>query len=190
MREDRDLVQRIAEGHVGAFVTLYHRHRRPMFHYFYRQLADRLAAEDLVQELFMRVLRAADRYDPNRPFGAWLQAIATNLLQDVYRRRTAQPKETTLTAALEDEQRVSPGAGEAGDPQEILVHRLEVERVRRAVRGLPPGYREIVAERVYADRSFGEIAARLGIPEGTARRRMHEALQRLRQALLGDAGND
>ena len=189
-QEDRALMRRIAEGDVSAFVTLYHRYRRSMFTYFYRRLADRWGAEDLVQELFMRVLRAADRYDPVQPFAAWLQAMATNLAHDAYRRRATRPEETALTELLEQEQAAAgrAGAGETGDPHDVVVRWLDAERVRHAVRRLPSRYREIVAERVYADRPFGEIAARLGIPEGTARRRMHEALQQLRRTLLGDLG--
>ena len=112
-QEDRALMRRIAEGDVSAFVTLYHRYRRSMFTYFYRRLADRWGAEDLVQELFMRVLRAADRYDPVQPFAAWLQAMATNLAHDAYRRRATRPEETALTELLEQEQAAAGRAGRA-----------------------------------------------------------------------------
>ncbi len=171
---------------MSAFVTLYHRHSRSMLNYFYRRLADRRLAEDLVQELFVRVLSAAGRYDPERPFAAWLYALAANLAHDAFRRRATRPEQVSLEALGAQEEVLGAAAARAemADPHDVVVARLEAEQVRHAVQRLAPLYREIVAERIYAERPFGEIAGRLGVPEATVRRRMHEALRQLRRALL------
>ncbi len=157
-----------------------------MLDYFYRRLADRRLAEDLVQELFVRVLSASGRYDPERPFAAWLYALAANLAHDAFRRRTTRPERVSLEALGAQEEVLGAAAlrAEMADPHDVVVARLEAEQVRRAVQRLAPLYREIVAERIYAERPFSEIAGRLGVPEATVRRRMHEALRQLRRALL------
>jgi RNA polymerase sigma-70 factor (ECF subfamily) len=175
--DDAALMVRIARGDDAAFRVLYTRYHRTLLDYFYRRLADRSAAEDLLQELCMRLIRTAPRFDPAPPFPPWLWTLAANLLRDAHRRRAARPAEVPLEeapAALLDE---------AADPATLLLERLEAAAIERAVADLPVAYREVLADRVWGRRPFGEIAAAQGISVGTARWRMHEALRRLRLAL-------
>jgi RNA polymerase sigma-70 factor (ECF subfamily) len=172
-------MMRVAQGDAAAFRVLYERYYRPLLAYLDRRTADRAAAEDLLQEVFLRVFLAATRFDPDRPFAAWLYAVAANLSCDAHRRRAARPAEVPLAGALEETI-----MDEKVDPSVVLMRQLEAELVREAVATLPLAHRDVVIEHIYKDLPFREIAAEMGIAEGTARWRMHDALKRLRRTLL------
>ena len=179
---DAALMARIQQGHVNAFTALYLRHRKPVLQFFAARVRDRMAAEDLVQDLFMRILRSADSFDLDRPFTGWLYTLATNLLRDAHRRRSSRPAAVPLTDAVTDTL-VGP-FGVIADPSDSVLRGLEVASTREAIEKLPPKYREIVLARAYEGASFAAIASRQGVSVPTVRWRMHEAVRRLR--LLAD----
>lgn len=186
--DDSALVLRLADGDLAAFEVLYRRHSGPLRAHLARRLAGAgggPAAEDLVQEVFLRVLRSAEQFDRHRPFGAWLSWLAENVLVDAYRHRTVRPAEVLLDAA---DWNGLPDESDAADPAVVVLYRLDVEALCRAVARLPPIYRDVVVARLWEGLTAGEIAARLGITPGAVRWRMHEAVRRLRQAARGVSG--
>ncbi|MFP5345913.1 MAG: sigma-70 family RNA polymerase sigma factor [Actinomycetes bacterium] len=151
-------------------------HSGELYGWARRALDDGGAAEEAVQETFIRAWRAASRYDPDRPLRPWLFAILRNVVVDEARSRRRRP-----TATGDAERRQTEQAGDSStDP---FGDALDGWLVEEALRRLRPEHRTVLVETYYRGRSYGEVAAELGIPEGTARSRAFYGLRSLRLAL-------
>lgn len=174
---DEILAQRLQRGERAAVASLVERHYDSLAGFLYRLTGgDRMQAEDLAQETFLRVLRAIHTYQTGRRFKPWLYAIALNLWRDACRRSTAQ-----RTDAVDDDML-------AALPGNEVVKAGEEEALVRAVRSLPPGQREAVILRYCQDLSLAEIAEALGVPTGTIKSRLSLGLKRLKAFLEADDG--
>lgn len=153
------------------------------FHGFYRRLGAAPAeAEDLTQELFLRLVRHARRYQPRERLEAFCFRIARNAWVDHQRRRALRP---VREADLGDAESPPPSANLAapqavGDPLEL---REESERLLEALAQLPEAHRLVFELGAIQERPYAEIAAELDIPVGTVKSRMHHALRKLRGLL-------
>jgi len=174
VRADEDLLRAAGGGDAQAFRTLVERYSDELHGYFRRRAGDG-GAEDLVQETFLRLHRAAPRYVPQSTFRTFLYTIARNVALNHLRDRRP-------SAGLES--KPAPVATTPSPPQTIESAE-EARAVRRAVEGLSDALKDVVLLRHYQGLSFREIAAVLEIPEGTAMRRMSDALLRLREDLHG-----
>jgi RNA polymerase sigma-70 factor (ECF subfamily) len=173
---DEDLALGVQRGNADYLAVLVERHHSPLLGYLYRMTGgDRLLAEDLVQEAFLRVLRSIGQYQYGRPFKPWLYAIATNLARDHYKRA-----ETRYTLSETGEE---PAGGRAVGPEERVLADEQARQVAAAVMALPTHQRETVVLRYYQSLSLSEIADALGVPLGTVKSRLHLGLRRLRAAL-------
>lgn len=152
----------------------------PELHRFaQRCLTDAAAAQDVVQETFLRAWRAADRYDPElASLRVWLFAIARNAVLDHVRAAGARPWQAALVADPADA--VGDGHVRAEDPGEDLLRGWVVEE---ALRRLSPEHRTAIAETYLKDRPAAEVAAELGVPVGTVRSRVFYGLKALRVAM-------
>lgn len=148
---------------------------------------DRATAEDLCQEVFLRVHRGLREFDGGVRFVVWLHTIARNVAIGEYRRRRAQ-KRARPTLSLDaplagtDDCFLAP-AGREVDPGQQAQLREFAERVRGCVARLPDEFREPVLLRDLEDLSYDEIAAVLGVPAGTVRSRIHRGRCLLQQML-------
>ena len=161
--------------------SLVGRYRQALFSWFLGMTGRRADAEDLFQDLWVRVIRNADRFE-NVSFRAWLWQIARNLLIDF--RRKKKPDISLDAVESEDDrplldQLVSPGKSPAEDLEQADL----AMRAMRAVGQLPQIQREIFLMRVQGGLSFNEIAGTLKIPLNTALGRMHDATTKLRLLL-------
>jgi RNA polymerase sigma-70 factor (ECF subfamily) len=173
MATDEELVAAVARGDGTALGELVRRWERPLFGFIHRQTGGR-DVEDLHQETWLRVVRAAGRFDPARRFSTWLFQIALNLCRDWRRRPPPEP--------------VDPGdADEPATPDdhvEAAIHD-DVARVeaaidaRRLLAELPDAQRAAVVLRYCHDFGEEEMAEILGCPRGTVKSRLHHALRRL-----------
>jgi RNA polymerase sigma-70 factor (ECF subfamily) len=183
--DDADLVRRCLKEDPEAFRLLVERYQGEDFSLAVRLVGRPEDAEDLTQETFLRAFRALRRYDPTRPFGAWLHTIATRLCIDHHRRNRArlvsltQPEEGTAgeerTIDLEDP---SDRPDEEAEKSE-LARRLEA-----LVEELPPDSRAAILLRHQQDLPYEEIARVLQVPLGTVKARIHRARIMLKQKLL------
>jgi len=179
--DDADLLFAYSKGDVSAMDCLVGRYRQALFSWFMGMTGSRADAEDLFQDLWVRVIRNADRFE-NVSFRAWMWQIARNLLIDF--RRKKKPDVSLDAVETEDDQPllellVSPEKG----PAEELEQMDLAKRAMRAVGQLPEIQREIFLMRVQGDLSFSEIAETLKIPLNTALGRMHDATTKLRAIL-------
>lgn len=132
------------------------------------------AAEDVVQETMLRGWQHAGRLSPDRA-GSWLRTVARNIaISSYHRRRRARPQEVPLN---EDD---VPAAGDGMDGMDGVV---DTWLIAAAINGLRPKHKDVIVELYYHRRPVAEVAAMLGIPEGTVRSRCYYALQALRRAL-------
>nr|WP_231116315.1 sigma-70 family RNA polymerase sigma factor [Motilibacter rhizosphaerae] len=150
----------------------YDAHGGELYGFALRRTGDHHAAEEAVQETFVRAWRAADRFDPGiATLRAWLFAILRNVLVDASRAASVRPR-----LALGDEP-------ERAGPADELDRVLDTWMVEDALRRLRPDHRRILVEVHLRGRSYAEVAGELAIPEGTARSRTFYALKALRLAL-------
>jgi RNA polymerase sigma-70 factor (ECF subfamily) len=156
-----------------ALVVRYHGR---LFGFFVGQIGDRDPSEDLVQEVFIRLWRYRDRYDPERPFLPWVFRIARNLLNDFGR----GPVKVALDRDL-------PAHGP--DPEEAFQKSLEADSVRKAVLTLPANQRDALLLSRWSGMTYREVGEALECSEGAVKVRVYRAMETLR-TLLADVEED
>ena len=155
----------------------YSAHAGEMFGFAVKSLRDRGLAEEAVQETFVRAWRFGDRFDPQLgTVRAWLFAILRHVVIDIARARAIWP-EPSSDAAID---RASEGAV---SPEDRLEQALLAWQIEEALRRIGEDHRHVVIETYYRRRPYAEVAAELGIPEGTVKSRVYYALRALRLAL-------
>ena len=171
-REDRVLVARALAGDAPAFAALVRRYQERVFRFVLRLCGTRDEALDLTQETFMKAHQALPGWRPEAQFRTWLFSIARNATLDVLRRR----QRIAFVPLAED---APDGAGAlpvpGAPPDERCADRQRLALLDRALRELPAEQREILWLRELEDMSYGEIAATLGIAEGTVKSRLARA---------------
>jgi len=176
---DAELMARVRRGDEDAFATLVDRHKDPLVAYLARLTGSLDRAEDLAQETFLRLYRAAPRYREQGYLAAFLYRIATNLVRSEARR------ERRWRSLLGELARLGPGHREEvepGGPRRLLARELR-GRLAEAVTALPLGLRAPLVLFEIDDWPQGEIARVLGCRVGTVKSRLHRARARLRHEL-------
>jgi RNA polymerase sigma-70 factor (ECF subfamily) len=166
---DEQLMRAFSRGSTDAFSDLFARYKQPLFGFFWRRVADRAQAEELTQEAFFAVIRAARRYEPSARFRTYLYAIALKILR-AYRRKTAF-RATFLGTPPEHAE----PAAESGVVTQLLI--------REALRNLDAMDREMLLLREFEQLSYAEIAELLNLPVNTVRSRLFRARTALRELL-------
>jgi RNA polymerase sigma-70 factor (ECF subfamily) len=173
---ERDLVARSVRGEPEAFRQLVARYHGPVYGAAYRALGDPTQAEDVTQEVFLKVYRNLSGFKHEKPLAHWIQRIASNATTDLLRSRRP-------LVSLESLER--PPAAAQGDPQQAL-DTAEVRRaLRNAIGRLPEHYRQALTLQLFHECSYQEIAGVLEVPLGTVMSRLHAAKRILRQELRG-----
>lgn len=150
-------------------------HAGELFRFALRRLGDRGAAEDVVQEVFLRAWRAADRYDGQKAsLRVWLFAIARNLVIDHARRLAVRPAQPVAAEKL-----VALAGGDEGFDEATMT----AWTVEEALRRLSEEHRVALVETYLRGRPYAEVSAELGVPVGTLRTRVFYGLKALRVAL-------
>lgn len=178
MREvpDEQLMLAYRGGDAGAFETLYARHRTRLFRFVLRSIKARAVAEELYQEIWMRVIEARGNYTPKARFTTWLFTIAHNHLVDHWRKRAP------TVVALEGEEIASASP----DPADEAQARESLARFAAALDALPSLQREAFLLHEEGDLSVAEIAAATGANEETAKSRLRYAMAKLKAAVNDD----
>lgn len=171
MEHDPELVRRCLAGENSAWEALLRTHTRKIFNLCYRFTGRPAEAEDLTQEVFIKIFQTLKTYDAAQgAFSTWLARVARNHLVDHYRRT----KKDRVTASLEDElggleEEPSPTV----EPVAQVESRERQELLQRALDRLSPDLREAVVLRDLQDLDYDEIAQVLGVPGGTVKSRIN-----------------
>ena len=184
--EDRDLIDRSLHGAADAFQALIERYQDRVFRLVGRYTRDAVEAEDLAQDVFVKVFRKLHTFQHDSSFFTWVYRIAVNTATDHLaqrRRRRLQLVEDqgSLEAAGRDAE-VRRGDRDAGAAQPLLDEELR-EVTRRLLHGLPEKYRTILLLREYEDLSYTDIARVLGCSIGTVESRLFRARKRFKEAM-------
>ncbi|NBO91126.1 MAG: sigma-70 family RNA polymerase sigma factor [Planctomycetia bacterium] len=185
-REDPEvhLMQSVQQGDEAAFGELRKRYAGRVFSFFCRQMRDRSEAEDLTQEVFLRLYRSRVRYQPRARFATWIFHIAHNVARNAQRSRRRRPS-VQLDLCKPSSQLLLEGAkpDRVGEPW-IGVERAEVaEHVRNAVAGLVGRSRTAVELHTFANQTYAEVAAELEMTPKAAKSLLYRARNQLRVSL-------
>lgn len=185
---DESLMLAYGLGDPVAFDRLYARHRGPVYRYLLRHLGDRVIAEELHQEVWLRVVRGRSTYEASAKFTTWLYTIARSRLVDHWR---ASRHARVLSLDDDDPEALARAASDADPtnqdtPLESAVRAQAGSRLQDALASLPPAQRDAFLLHIEAGLVIAEIAALAGIGEETVKSRLRYAYARLRQA-LGEA---
>jgi RNA polymerase sigma-70 factor (ECF subfamily) len=179
---DEELMQAWRGGDARAFEGLYARHKGALYRFVLRSVRRREEAEELYQEVWMRVIEAHRRYEPRARFATWLYTIAHHRLIDHWRRH-----EVHALSLDEDDPPLAEPAGNPGlEPQRQAEAREDLERLARAIAALPPAQREVFLLREEAGLSVPEIAIATGADAEAVKSRLRYAVDKLRKALGDD----
>ncbi len=187
------LAARCVGGDNTAWEMLVRREGRRVYGLCYRFTGSPTDAEDLTQEVFLKVYRNLRSFDPARAsFGVWLTALTRNLLVDQYRRSRLERASESLDEPLGDDGEGGTRADRLPDPragQEQHVAGLELRaRVQAALARVTPELREAVILRDLQDLEYREIADVLGVPQGTVKSRISRGRAELARLLGGEEG--
>ncbi|MBX3463501.1 MAG: RNA polymerase sigma factor [Planctomycetes bacterium] len=184
---DVDLLALYRDGDRQAFRRLVDLYRERMLQFFYRLCWDRDRAEDLVQDLFLKLLLGSRRYRPEGKLSTFVYRVATNLWIDHYRQQRPRPRFHSLDQVLldrdGDELPAREHAAAGKTPMEQAVDGEEKAALRRAIENLTEPHRIVFELAVYQQLPYQEIGDLLGIPVGTVKSRMHNTVQALKQVL-------
>lgn len=183
--EDADLVRRCLSGDQRACRDLVRRYERPVYSVLMRVVRRSEDAEDLVQETFVKVFKALDRYDPERPFAAWIFTIASRLAIDHFRRRRIQTVSLSYSDPGSSEERTMDVEDTGLKPDEITSNAEEELQTSAIIDSLPEHYRIVVLLRHQQDLSYEEISQALNLPLGTVKARIHRARALLKDRIQG-----
>ena len=181
------LIDGAQQGNAECFDGLIDAYADRMYGYFYRATGSRTAAEDLLQELFLRLIQAVKRYDHREQFDAYLFRIAANLKRDLFRKDRRSRLTRSSTGLDEPRPETCLGVGglddRAGGPAQTMEQAEQIDEMQEAMTRLPAAEREVIVLRHFSELSFKEIASIMQTPVGTALARAHRGLNRLRQLL-------
>ena len=184
---DAEVIRRCLTGDERAYRELVRRYQRQVYSIALRMLRRAEDAEDLTQDTFVRMVKALDRYDPSRPFSAWLFTIVTRLCIDHIRRRKWTPVSLFQTEPGSDEEYTIEVEDSGLKPDEFASHNEEERRTEELIQSLPPHYRIVVVLRHQQDLSYEEIAEALNLPLGTVKARIHRARALLKERIGGES---
>jgi RNA polymerase sigma-70 factor (ECF subfamily) len=172
---DEQVMQLVQQGEVKELAVLFQRHQRALFRYFYHLSRDQAMSEDLVQDVFVRLLRSAGTYRAGGSFQSWLYQVARSAFIDQARKRKPE-----APLVPEEGSSVEPVSLAAGPEQTVRIEQ-EADLVRAALDRLPADKRELLVMTRYQELTYSEIAEITNAEVATVKVRIHRAVEALRR---------
>ena len=175
--DDADVVASFLEGEERAFQELVARYQTRLLNFIYRTIGDREKAEDLVQEVFIRVYRHIGRFDQSKKFSTWIYTIASNLAKNELRNRSRNPLVLfqTIRKNWQDDDRPLQFEDSSTRPDDLYRKRHLRALVESSVAQLPEHHREVFVLRELEGKSYEEIAEITSTNLGTVKSRLNRA---------------
>jgi RNA polymerase sigma-70 factor, ECF subfamily len=173
---DSELMLRVRDGDQGSFELLLEKHRGPMIHFLHRMVRNDAVAEELTQEVFLRVYRSRESYESSAKFTSWLFRIGKHLALNWIRDGRKEKWQTSLDQemAVADRRRTI---------EQELVFRAKLQEVRHAIHSLPANQRAAVRMHKYDEMDYAQIADIFGCSEAAVKSLLFRAYQALRTRL-------
>jgi RNA polymerase sigma-70 factor (ECF subfamily) len=182
LERDAELMLRVREGDSASFALLLERHRGPVIHFVYRMVLNKAIAEELAQEVFLRVYRSRTSYEPTAKFTTWLFRIATHLALNWIRDGKNEKTQESL-----DEEAQEGVTRQVADRQptveQDMIRQVKLGEVRRAIECLPAKQRAAVLMHKYEDMEYAQIAGVLNCSESAVKSLLFRAYETLRAKL-------
>jgi RNA polymerase sigma-70 factor (ECF subfamily) len=182
LERDAELMLRVREGDPASFALLLERHRVPVIHFLYRMVQNQAVAEELAQEVFLRVYRSRHSYEPTARFTTWLFRIATHLaLNQIRDRRHEKGSES-----LDDDPRdgiTRQVADTLPNVEQDLLRQARLNEVRQAIEILPAKQKAAVLMHKYQEMEYSQIAKVLSCSESAVKSLLFRAYETLRSRL-------
>ena len=184
-RTDAEIMLQVKAGDDSAFAYLVQKYRRPMVNFMYRMAHNAAGAEDLAQEVFLRVYRSRETYEASAKFTTWLYRIATNLAVNHARDTRHERPENTVSLDEPDEKSGHTLDLPDGTPsaEENLVQRERLAAIRQRVESLPERQRIAVVMHKYQQMEYRQIADVLKLSESATKSLLFRAYEALREQL-------
>lgn len=186
---DETLAFEAQQGNMQAFAVLVDRHKGRVYRTLFQVVGDEQDAQDLSQEVFLKVFRALSGYRGEAAFTTWLHRLTLNLAFDWLRARKRRPLQVPLTPPPDQEDRpaiepVSPDE----TPEETVLREDRRQQLREAIHRLPPDYREAILLHHIHHLSYQQIAERIDVPVRTIETRLYRARAMLKKMLTEGEG--
>jgi RNA polymerase sigma-70 factor (ECF subfamily) len=179
---DAELMVRVKEGDGASFGVLLEKHRSPVVHFLYRMVQNYAVAEELAQEVFLRVYRSRSTYEPTARFTTWLFRIATHLALNALR----DGKNERSQERLDDDTGGMPVrqvSDRRPSVEQSLVYQAKLDEIRRAIAALPEKQRAAVLMHKYEEMEYSQIAKVLSCSESAVKSLLFRAYETLRARL-------
>ncbi len=171
-RADNILMQKVRDGEPAKMAVLFERHHRALFRYFVRLTGNQAFSEDLVQDVYFRMLKYRHTYRDGYPFTSWMYQVARNAHLDAAQKRKPE----------------APLAEDAPDASELISRRQDLGLLRKAMAALPPEKRELLVLARFQNLKYEQIAGILACDVGTVKVRVYRAVQALSRTFFELAG--
>ncbi|HSR62069.1 MAG TPA: RNA polymerase sigma factor [Gammaproteobacteria bacterium] len=179
---DEDLMLRYRQGDAAAFADLYERHKGGLYRYILRKCINHAHADELFQDVWVKLIAAKDRYEVRARFTTWLYRMAHNHCVDYYRRQSTTIGNLQAGAIAADEL----AARQSDQPEDGVERQQQADRLLQLLDGLPDEQREAFVLHEEAGMGVAEIAEVTGVNPETAKSRLRYAVRKLRQGLQSD----
>ena len=179
---DAELMLRVKEGDGASFGILLDKHRSAVVHFLFRMVQNQAVAEELAQEVFLRVYRSRSTYEPTAKFTTWLFRIATHLALNALR----DGKNERLQERLDDDTGAVPVrqvSDRKPSVEQSMVYEVKMQEIRRAIAALPEKQRAAVLMHKYEEMEYSQIAKVLGCSESAVKSLLFRAYETLRARL-------
>lgn len=174
---DEELMLECQKDNLEAFNLLFRRYEKRIYNFSFRIVGDRLTAEEITLDTFMRAYRARNRYQPTARFTTWIYSIAKNLCRDFFK---AQSKDEMISESVHE---LSLAAESPGNPEAIALKGELKLKVMEAINLLPRKQREVIIMSYYEGFTYPEIASILKCSPASVKMAAHRAYLKLRELL-------
>jgi RNA polymerase sigma-70 factor (ECF subfamily) len=182
LEQDAELMLRVRDGDSASFGLLLDRHRGPVIHFVYRMVLNQAIAEELAQEVFLRVYRSRARYEPTAKFTTWLFRIATHLTLNWIRDGRNERSQESLDN--DPEEGISHQVVDRHPTiEQTMVGKVRVEEIRKAIEMLPAKQRAAVIMHKYEEMEYSQISNVLNCSESAVKSLLFRAYETLRKRL-------
>jgi RNA polymerase sigma-70 factor, ECF subfamily len=182
LERDAELMLRVRQGDTTSFTLLLERHRGPVVNFIYRMVLNQPVAEELAQEVFLRVYRSRETYEPTAKFTTWLFRIATHLALNQIRDKKHERNQDSLDEETADGT-VRQVADRGPSVEQDLVREARMQEVRDAIASLPEKQRAAVMMHKYEELEYSQIAGALSCSESAVKSLLFRAYETLRGRL-------
>ncbi len=168
---DEQLMEAVKSGDLQQASLLFDRYHRRIFNFLVRMMADRMAAEDVTQNVFLRMLKYRNSYNPELKFQTWIYQVARNAFADYYQQQKQSKAVSVTIEKMENEP----------DIENALQQEETEKRLIRALAQVPDGYRELIVLTRFQHLKYEEVARLMDMTVANVKVKVHRAIGQLRE---------